>query len=153
MPNPLRIHLLHIILYHIIPYDTTLNETHALINHFSAGTVLRRQDLTFYNRRQILTSKVDPLTEIITHNIGIQMKQKELTKTFRIISNWKNPVIFMVYAEILSVVRAKFCMNPSIINLKLTLLRKLPTLRWIFLWKPWRPKCFFSIWNHHNCLS
>ena len=85
MPKPLRLHLLHIILYHIIPYDTTLNETHALINHFSAGTVLRRQDLTFYNRRQ--TSKVDPLTERITHNTGIQMKQKELTKTFMMISN------------------------------------------------------------------
>ena len=21
-----------------------------------------------------------------------------------------------------------------------------------FLWKPWRPKVFFSIWNHHKCL-
>ena len=25
----------------------------------------------------------------MTHNVDIQMKQKELAKTFRIISNWK----------------------------------------------------------------
>ena len=24
--------------------------------------------------------------------------------------------------------------------------------RWIFQWKPWRPKCFFPICYHHNCL-
>ena len=23
----------------------------------------------------------------------------------------------------------------------------------LYLWKPWRPKVFFSIWNHHKCLS
>ena len=26
----------------------------------------------------------------MTHNIGIQMNQKELTKTFMMVSNWKN---------------------------------------------------------------
>ena len=26
-----------------------------------------------------------------THNIGIQMNQEEQTKTFMLISNWKNP--------------------------------------------------------------
>ena len=48
-------------------------------------------------RRQILTSKVDPRTENINmyndrgpHNKGIEMKRKELTKTFMVISNWKN---------------------------------------------------------------
>ena len=31
-----------------------------------------------------------------THNIGIQIKQNEPTKTFMIISNWKNPLVSMV---------------------------------------------------------
>ena len=38
-------------------------------------------------KRQILTSKVDPRTERVKYdNICIQMKQKELTKTFMMIS-------------------------------------------------------------------
>ena len=48
-------------------------------------------------RRQILTSKVDPRTENINmyndrgaHNKGIEIRRKELTKTFMVISNWKN---------------------------------------------------------------
>ena len=32
--------------------------------------------------------------------IGIQMKRKELTKTFMRISNWKNPLVSMVYTKI-----------------------------------------------------
>ena len=57
------------------------------VNRFDAGTVFRRQ---------ILTSEDDPRTKRIiqnnkgpTHNIGIQMKRKELTKTFVMVSNWK----------------------------------------------------------------
>ena len=50
-------------------------------------------------RRQILTPKVDPryvrikisIMVVYTHNIGIQMKRKELTKTFMMISNSKTP--------------------------------------------------------------
>ena len=45
-------------------------------------------------RRHIMTSTVDPRTVRVkifiiaeTHNIGIQMKQKELTKTFLMIFN------------------------------------------------------------------
>ena len=40
-------------------------------------------------RRQNLTSKFDPLHTITTDNIGIQMKRKELTKKFMIISKRK----------------------------------------------------------------
>ena len=50
-------------------------------------------------RRQILTTKVDPHTvrvkifpTAVTHDIGIQMNQKELIKTFMMISNWKKPL-------------------------------------------------------------
>ena len=32
--------------------------------------------------------------------MGIQMKQKELTEAFMIISNWKNPLVSMVYNNI-----------------------------------------------------
>ena len=39
-----------------------------------------------------------------THNIGIQMKRKELTKPFMMILNWKNPLISMVYEKYVSVV-------------------------------------------------
>ena len=38
---------------------------------------------------------VDPM-----HDTGNQMKQKELTKTFMMISNWKNPLVPMVYTKI-----------------------------------------------------
>ena len=32
----------------------------------------------------------------VANNIGFQMKQNELTKTFMMISNWQNPLISMV---------------------------------------------------------
>ena len=38
--------------------------------------------------RQFLTSKVDPRTERVK-NLGIQIRWKELSKTFVMISNWK----------------------------------------------------------------
>ena len=49
-------------------------------------------------RRQILTYKDDPCTErikilILIHNIGIQMEQKELTKSFMMISKKNNSVL------------------------------------------------------------
>ena len=45
------------------------------------------QDVRIW-RMTILTSKVDPRIERgKIHNIGIQMKQKELTETFRMIIN------------------------------------------------------------------
>ena len=31
------------------------------------------------------------------YNIGIQMKQEDLTKTFMMILNWENPLIPMVH--------------------------------------------------------
>ena len=62
-----------------------------------AGADIRRHKLTIdmnlIYRRQILTSTVDPRTETINYdghrpinNTGIQMKRKELTKTFMRIS-------------------------------------------------------------------
>ena len=30
------------------------------------------------------------------HNVGIEMKRKELTETYTKISNWKNPLVSMV---------------------------------------------------------
>ena len=33
------------------------------------------------------------------HNIYIQMQQKERTKAFPMISNWKNPLVSMVYKQ------------------------------------------------------
>ena len=71
-------------------------------NHFSTGTVFIRQNLTLctsdsdVNIRKLLTYKDDPRIKRITtfimvidHNIAIQMNQKELTKTFMLISNCK----------------------------------------------------------------
>ena len=55
------------------------------------------------SRRQIMTSRVDPHTvtvNIFILVIGIEMKRKELTKRFMIISNWKNPLVSMVYTQI-----------------------------------------------------
>ena len=46
-------------------------------------------------RRQILTSKDGPRMK--EKNIDIQKKQKELTKTFMMISNWIKPLVSMVY--------------------------------------------------------
>ena len=37
----------------------------------------------------------------LTHTIGIQMKRRELTNTFLVISNWKNPLVSKVYTKIL----------------------------------------------------
>ena len=35
-----------------------------------------------------------------THDKGIQMKQKELIKTFMMISNWKNTSVSIVHTKI-----------------------------------------------------
>ena len=59
----------------------------------------RGADFIRQNVRQILMSKNIPLTELIKNiihviaifNIGIQIRQKELTKTFMMVSNRKNP--------------------------------------------------------------
>ena len=37
---------------------------------------------------------------LATVNIGIQMKRKKLTKTFKIISNWHHPLVSMFYGKI-----------------------------------------------------
>ena len=37
---------------------------------------------------------------VFIFNIGIQMKRKELTKTFMMISNWQNPLVSTVYKNI-----------------------------------------------------
>ena len=37
---------------------------------------------------------------LLTLNIGIQIKQKELTEIFMMISNWKNPLVSMVCIQI-----------------------------------------------------
>ena len=39
------------------------------------------------------------------HNIGIQMKQEELTKAFMILLNWKDPLVSMVYTNYFSTSR------------------------------------------------
>ena len=39
------------------------------------------------------------------HNIGIQMKQEELTKTFMTLLNWKDPLVSMVYTNYFSASR------------------------------------------------
>ena len=55
---------------------------------FSAGADLRRRN----NRRPILTSKVDSRTEKVKYlkRPGIQIKRKEINKTFVMILNLKN---------------------------------------------------------------
>ena len=83
------------------------------------GIVFRRQNLTSVDvrfwrlqtkvyRRQILTSEDDLCFErikifikVVDHNISIQMKRKELTRTFMMISNEKSPLVSMVYAKII----------------------------------------------------
>ena len=45
----------------------------------------------------LILSAQGPLLDII--NTDIQMKQKELTETFMMISNWKNPLVYSVYAN------------------------------------------------------
>ena len=42
--------------------------------------------------RRVLTHACDHAQVSNTHNIGIQMNQKELTKAFRMISNRKKPI-------------------------------------------------------------
>ena len=65
------------------------------VNPLSAGTVLRPQNLTSIDRRQALTPKDALRTErytkskMVSDNIGIQIKRKELTIIFMMISNRK----------------------------------------------------------------
>ena len=69
----------------------------SVINPFSAGTVFRGQNLTTSDVRFRRLKTAPTLKERKKyngcrngrrpHNIGIQMKQKELTKTFMMISN------------------------------------------------------------------
>ena len=42
------------------------------------------------------TERMQIFLTAIYHNIGIQIKKKELTKTFMMISNFKNPLFSMV---------------------------------------------------------
>ena len=62
---------------------------------FSAGIVSIHQNLTSVDVRFWRIKTVPALKELkylylqYTHNIGIQMKRKELTKPFMMISNWK----------------------------------------------------------------
>ena len=75
---------------------------HAIFNPLSAGTVFICQ---------ILTSKDGSGTEriktFLIFLIGIQMKRKELTLTFMMISNFKKSSVSTVYAKKFSVVRDK----------------------------------------------
>ena len=66
---------------------TTFN----MFNPFGVGSDFRCNNLKYVDN---LTSKVDPRTGgvkylywLLTHNIGIQMNRKELTKTFMMTSN------------------------------------------------------------------
>ena len=59
-----------------------------------AGTVFIRQNLTSADVRFRRRNTVPTL------NVCIQMKQKKQTKTFLMISNWKKPLISIVYAKI-----------------------------------------------------
>ena len=67
------------------------------LNPFSAGTVIRRQNLTSVDVRFWRLKTVPALKELKksywpwTHNIGIQMKREELTKICMTILNNKKP--------------------------------------------------------------
>ena len=82
-------------------------------NYYSSGTNFRRQNLTpidviLWRPKSIPAQygwKYLSLPQ--THNIGIQINRKELTKTFMMISNWKNTCVSMVYIKYLSALRAK----------------------------------------------
>ena len=78
-------------------------------------------------RRQILTSELYPRTEKVskiyngmqTHSIGIQMKQKELTKTFMMISNLQKNKIWsqwftQKYVLVVSVITTSFVIRKRI---------------------------------------
>ena len=109
------------------------------INPSSAGIEFRRQNLT--SRRHILTSKVDPRTKRVkylywpqTHNTGIQMKQKELTKIFIIISNLKKTLVSMVYPKLYQ--RCKGLNNHRLTGLRLLLAH-------VYICRMWLPHRFF----------
>ena len=57
------------------------------LGSYSAGIDFRRQNLTL---------KELQYWPITTDNMGIQMNRKELTKTFIMISNWKNSLLSIV---------------------------------------------------------
>ena len=80
-------------------------------NSFSAGIVFIRQNLTSVDVRFCRIKKIPALQKSkyikwpysLTHNIGIQMKRKELSKTFMLISNLRSFLVFIKYISALRV--------------------------------------------------
>ena len=71
----------------ILAYSRFL-KSESLINPFSAGTRTERVEYLYW-------------LFMYTHNMGIQMKQKELTKIFMMIG--KKPFFSIVYTKLMSV--------------------------------------------------
>ena len=57
----------------------------SIINPLSTGSVFRRQIVTFKDRPR--TESITIFMVDLTHNIGIQMNQKGLTKSYMVTSN------------------------------------------------------------------
>ena len=62
--------------------------TYSLFYPYSTGIDFIRQNLTSVYVRFCCLKSIPALEE---PNLGIQMNRGELTKTFMVISNWKNP--------------------------------------------------------------
>ena len=73
---------------------------------FQWGNVFRRQNLTFVDVRFWRLKTVAAVKQLkylqwaYSHNIGMQMKQKDLTKTFTMISNWTKTLVALVYTKV-----------------------------------------------------
>ena len=78
---------------HLLGFQRFMSGQINCFRPFRAETVFRRQNLTSKDVSQTLTSKYGPRTEKIKtiimavdpYTIGIQMKRKELTKSFMMI--------------------------------------------------------------------
>ena len=67
-----------------------VSNTHGTFSFFSAGTDFSRQNLTSIDVRFWRLRSTPALKEYRLHNTDIQIRRKELTETFMMISNWKN---------------------------------------------------------------
>ena len=79
-----------------------------IINPFSAGIDFRRQNLTSADVRFRRLKSIPALKKYrFIISMVIQMTQKKLTKTFMMISNWKNTFVSRVYIKICRCSRVK----------------------------------------------
>ena len=74
----------------------------------SESDVCRRQILTYKDGPRTERIKIFPMAVNLEKWIGIQMKQKELTKAFMTISKWKNPLVASVCNKYFSALRVKY---------------------------------------------